>query len=438
MGIEKGHSLSLTRYWAASFLALLVASNRLWLPSDWTSTEEYPSIAMSAASESFANLFAIIALPIFTSCCLTIIGFDADSKLHHRLRVVGWSVLVLTLGTGFAADQHRLQPWAYQVLLYGLIGICLPRRGALPFLRAITVSIYVFSSIGKLDFQFVHTVGQNFLNTAWSFVGVDVSAWDESIRNALVLGFPAAELMVGVLCSVPKTRRWGGGMAIVMHASLIALLSPWGMNHSPGVLVWNAALAGQAYLLFVRTEAITPAVTDEAPSNHHERSSARRYGLAGLLTLVVISLPLTERRGRENQQRWHWDHWLSWALYSPHNSRFYWEVRPHDIDSLAPSIREALGEDPDGDGWRTLDLDQFSLNVRGVPVLPQARYQLQLAMAITEQQGWNRAVRGVIRSASDRTTGVREEQWLVNFKEMQEASKQYWLGPAAKEPVAPR
>src|SRR5690606_21635833 len=46
-------------------------------------------------------------------------------------------------------------------------------------------------------------------------------------------------------------RRTALILAAVMHATLLACLGPWGMDHQPAVLLWNVGFLGQAVLLWV-------------------------------------------------------------------------------------------------------------------------------------------------------------------------------------------
>lgn len=417
MVLNSLRSLSITRYWAISFAALLMASLGLWLPQHGSSVAAYPAVPMVAWAGPLAQPFGYLALPMFVAFCVAVFVFDDDSMRHRTFRRIAWCAISAALILGFLIDQHRLQPWAYQTCLYGLIWTLVSRQHSLPLLRVITASIYFYSSLGKFDFQFVHTVGQEFLSTAAGFVGLDSSAWDESLRHRLVLIFPATECLVAVACLAPPTRKLGGVLAIAMHGSLLLMLSPWGMNHSFGVLTWNVVLAGQAYFLFVRPVE-TPAVADRP---------FVRWALASILTLLVVVLPWSERRDRTNDGAWHWDHWLSWSLYSPHTSRFYFEVHRSRLSDVAPELRAAIDVDPDGDGWHAIDMGKWSLDLRGVPVLPQARYQLLLAIKLAERHDWRDAVRGVVRSASDRHDGTRREEWLIGQKEMEKAASTYWL-----------
>ncbi|TWT66076.1 hypothetical protein [Allorhodopirellula solitaria] len=394
-------------------MLLIVATYPLWLPAAWTQTAFYPAIPLVALPHGLQTAISILLAPVIIAATAVIL-LRPD---RQRCQQAAWASIAVVLATGFLTDQHRLQPWAYQTFLYACLFVLLPMRWQTNAFRVLTISIYFFSSVGKFDYQFLHTVGQEFLVTAARFAHLDIAQWDARTRLIAAAGFPAAELSIAILLTIPRTRFLAGCLAIFMHASLIALLSPWGLHHSLGVLLWNAVLAGQAYWLFVYRP--KPGI---APSGATS-TGPLRLSAAALMILLALILPLTERRGRYDDQAWHWDHWLSWALYSPHNSRLDVEVYSGAVSGLPAGIASAVDEDRDGDSWCKLDLGKLSLQTRGVPILPQGRYQLRLATAIAEPQGWTHEIRGVLRSASDRQDGSRTEVWLPNLEAMQRAAK---------------
>ncbi len=61
---------------------------------------------------------------------------------------------------------------------------------------------------------------------------------------------PAFEMAVSLLLIFRKTRRIGLVGAVAIHAALLAILGPWGLDHSTIVLVWNGALILEDLLLF--------------------------------------------------------------------------------------------------------------------------------------------------------------------------------------------
>jgi hypothetical protein len=83
-----------------------------------------------------------------------------------------------------------------------------------------------------------------------------------------------------------------------------------------------------------------------------------------------------------------------------------------------------------------VDLGRWSLVTRGVPIYPQARYQLGLAAAIAQRSDLSDEIRARMSGVSDRWSGERQTQMMGNLKEIEAAEKQFWMLP--KLPVAPR
>ena len=405
-------------FWSLALLALMAATFRLWLPASWIGTGDYPAVPMFdlakvGLTQQAAGLVSFAATLAIVVACFATVGLG-------RSRLT-WPIIAVSLATAVILDQHRLQPWAYQSFLYAILFAAAPRdesrrlsESTFRLVRLLTISVYVFSAVGKFDFQFLHTVGQDFLKAPLQWVGVDVSAWSAKTRLIAAASFPAFELCVAIALSWSRTRMLGVWMATVMHLGLIAVLSPMGLGHSPGVIVWNAVMAMQAWWLFAGT---VVEVEDEP------NTKMRRVGsLSWAVVVIALVIPIFERAG-------YWDHWLAWALYSPHSSRVTLQIHESAIDQLPEEWQAAITADDDSDRWHDFHLGQLSLAVRKVPSVPQARYQWALADRIIQQFGIENQVRGKVQSASDRWTGERDEQWWTRPDEFEKAGKQFWLVP---------
>lgn len=324
----------------------------------------------------------------------------ADRLFGYMRPRVRWLVIGALLISLVAMDHHRLQPWVYQSILYCVLFATMDRRGQLGLARWLTASIYVYSAAGKLDFQFVHTVGQEFLTAMPLRLGTWIATLDEVTRVRLAFLMPISEMTIGLLLLVPVTRKWAGMAAITLHATLIVLLGPWNLNHSYAVLVWNCLLAIQAHALFVAGRQTTDNSKTETQSTHS-------LGWIGVLTvLIALVMPLFERSG-------YWDHWTSWSLYSPHTSRVLVDVHESASERLPPHVRECLAESSVDGGWKRLDLAAWSLSSRSVPIYPQARYQLRLADRMAREFDLGPAIRVTVQSVSDRWTGKRSEKQAI-------------------------
>ncbi len=237
----------------------------------------------------------------------------------------------------------------------------------------------------------------------------------------LALLFPAVEFAAGVGLLIPGTRRGAAVLVMAMHVCLIAILGPWNLNHSLGVLLWNLLLLAQAYLLLFQKPVLT---SSPKSSETLSASSTPRLvlGLVRVIVVIAILAPLLERRG-------YWDHWTSWSLYSPHTSYVDVEIHQSAIERLSPTLTECLESDTNGDGWALVDLGRWSLKTQGVPIYPQARYQLGLADAIASRYQLNDEIRARFSGVADRLSGQRERQMMGNRREIEAAAQQFWMLP---------
>jgi hypothetical protein len=379
-----------------------------------------------------------------------------------------WWIVAAALTTSIVLDQHRLQPWAYQSMIYATLFASLPWPAARRWMMPLAISVYVYSGLGKLDYQFAHSVGQEMIAAATRPFGGLPENLSQQMRASLALILPAGECLAGLCLILKRLRPIAGSLLIAMHAVLIGLLGPWGLNHSWGVLIWNALLIVQAWFLFVRPGDVPSASAAQTPGSGEQEHTNRRAsgelagtapqvvlpaGLAAAVAgsakiqhrrvgesevwrlrlqnagqclargLVIIALvaPLVERAG-------YWDHWLSWALYAPHSSRVDVDIHRSAQASLSESLRCALQADDDGDGWQRLSLSAWSLKSLAVPIYPQARYQLGLTCEIAERYQLGAAVRAKIRGPADRWSGERSVEWVLGQSELRHASESYWLG----------
>lgn len=329
----------------------------------------------------------------------------------------GFAGVSLALACLFLTNQHRLQPWAYQGWLYGILFACLPAATAKRFLIALTISIYAYSALGKFDQQFLHTVGPDLVTALLPWLDRGVESTDELLSIAAA-ALPTAELGLAICLAIPHTRRFAGVAAIAMHGLLLIALGPLGLGHSHAVLAWNVFLAAQAWLVFVKPPPVEPPQQSVGSWQPAAGMAAR------LIVLAALGLPLLERTG-------YWDHWLSWSLYSPHTSRVDVQLHRTATAALPQSAAEFLRPSSEQDGWYDLALDRWSLAQLAVPVYPQARFQLGVAQDLSRTLASPDAIRIKIRGVANRRTGQRSELWLIGRRQIEAQANRYWLLPHA-------
>lgn len=393
------------RVWGLGLIALMIATAPLWIQS-LSGDDGYPRITW----------LSLLEHPVFErvidNALLVVITVAVALQFKAPFRRWSWLLIGIALTGLILTDQHRLQPWAYQSVVYAVVLSQMPWREGRRWVVAVAISIYFYSALGKLDYQFIHTVGSQMVQA----LATPIGGLGDTLATKLAVVLPLGELTIAVLLMVPRTRRLGGFLAIAMHTTLFLLLGPISLGHSYGVLTWNALLAAQSWLLFVRR---TPPIESQQQSSIKASPAPLLWTARAIVTLTLL-MPLAERSG-------YWDHWTSWALYSPHNSRAEIQIHESAMNKLSESMGVYLKEDDDGDRWRDLDIEAWSLKQRLAPVYPQARYQLALALELAEERGLDQAIRVKSKSVSDRRNGMRQETFLIGRREIAKAMSAYWL-----------
>lgn len=379
----------------------------------WTPQSVFPQVPLVRVVGTVPSWLEWILLSAVASALFTLI-----MAKNHRYAHRASAVLVVALALLFLIDQHRLQPWAYEFAIIGFVmAACRPRL-ACWWLRVMTISIYVFSALGKFDFEFTHTTGQQFLNTLLSLVGWESIAWVEAMRYSIVTLFPVTELLIAMcLCCYPL-RRVGVALSIVFHVTLVVLLGPLGLRHQPAVLIWNLFFMAKVTLLFglaKRSEAVARAIP------------TRRERWTGLAVALLALWPLLEPCGCI-------DHWLAWGLYSPRNSRVAL------ILSASTDVPEELVEylKPSRNGYQEFDIDAWSIDALSVPIYPQDRFQIGVALALINQLGSDPSIRVVRQGMAARRTGKRRTEVFSRLDRVHMAAETFFFNAHPRQNLAAR
>jgi len=186
----------------------------------------------------------------------------------------------------------------------------------------------------------------------------------------------------------------------MLHVVLLLILGPFGLQHKPGVLIWNLYFIVQVVVLFAFSRAEQGAV----PATNRPRLLPRETVILCIVWAIVL-LPIAEFWGR-------FDHWPAWGLYSPRNSRASLYVHRIATDRLPEAVRTYLADTPPDRPWQKLQIDRWSLSELSVPIYPQDRFHVGVALAVTKRYDLDRSIRVVWQSASARISGAREtETW---------------------------
>ena len=375
------------RVWAVFGLSLFAATWRLWTPQT-----EFPQIPFLEFLVDVPSIVDWILLASVVGSLLVSAFGRSD-----RVRRIGQFAFALFAVGLISLNQHRLQPWAYQFVIFALVMALAKPKHAIYSLRLIVVSIYIYSAVSKFDYQFVHTVGSQMLGTIAELVGLDLDDWSATFRSGLVLGMPIGELLIGCGLLFPRTRKLAIRLAVVLHAVLLAVLLQLG--HSLGVICWNLYFICQAIVLFGFCETKKPTANLDSADSIRPRTRYSFNTLTTVLVGFVLLFPLTQSFGI-------CDHWVAWEVYSPRTSRAATVV---PIKSDLPRSQDTL---------------LWSEQTLFVPVYPQARFQLAVAMAdLQDYANYSIEFKGV----ANRWDGSRSTEIFTGRDQMQMRASKFWL-----------
>ena len=404
-----------------SALALLAVTWQLWIPQG-----SFPQIPLLEIGNRIPTLFEWLALGgLVTSfivfCGITIRALLGESKeFAPKLTKVLLFAIPLFASSLILVDQHRLQPWMYQFVILSLVFGFSEYKNGLALCRIFAISIYIYSAAGKLDFEFLHSVGNDFLKTAFAFLGIEAESWPTQLQIAVTCLFPFVELLLGAMLVFKKSHYVGAFLGIALHVSLLLILGPFGLNHAPGVLVWNLFFILQIIVLFSPFSKYFFKVEDSDADDKLQSTSTARLGnkVANCLIVFVVLAPSLERFDLV-------DHWPSWAVYAPHSSRAIVEIHQSGISKLPNDLRQLC--EANSDDWLKLRIDLWSIKSLKAPIYPQNRFQLGVAEYIADQYKLDRDIRVHLLGTASRFNGDRSQVTLYGRTKIKLAANQFRL-----------
>lgn len=362
----------LCRLLGVGILALIGVTWKLWTPQD-----VFPRVPLFAWPPprwwDWVSLAALVGGAV--GLCLA----------SPRWRRPAATAIALGFSLQFLADQHRLQPWAWQFFILAVVIALGDDRVIFRGWFLLTCTIYLWSARSKVDAAFLTQFGA-IIQRMFDAVGngpVNRSTLS-LFANRLALVAPAVEAMVPILAIFIRTRRWAFLLSAAMHLYLILLLGPWGLGHQPGVLAWNLFFIAQNWLLFgdgYMSFAKFSLICDRPLSGAWPR--VRRGTLEAALTFVLL-WPAVEPWG-------YCDAWLGWAVYVPRFHRAIISVDQHDVTDADIPLSQFL-ESPPWVSDREVDIAQMSLALLAVPSYPNHRLAIGAALDFIERRQINTTV----------------------------------------------
>lgn len=392
---EVGRQTKLCRWWAVAGLALFGATWKLWTPQT-----EFPQVPLFGWAGSLPPIVDWLAFGVLLGS-LTVAAWKPDSRRS-------WIAIAVSLGVLMVLDQHRLQPWAWQLLLMAIwwSSANVGQASNLPHV-VLTISIYFWSAISKLDADFVASHGQTLIEALFRSVGINAAHWPASAKSWLAIFLPIGELLVAIGLCWSRTQRAALIAATALHVGLILALGPLGLGHRPGVLLWNVAFVGHGWLLFGRHACWSTRSAGEGATSPKSRVPSLTLRV-GLLAFVCV-WPVTERWGL-------CDRWLAWSVYAARSERVSVALTDEGLLRLPESARRCV---TDGE----LPLDRWSLAALDVPIYPQLRFQFGVVEWLRRRCGEENLVEVIVQHSR----GAGGEVERLTVEQCDERRRVFWI-----------
>ncbi|HBN77883.1 MAG TPA: hypothetical protein DD473_19145 [Planctomycetaceae bacterium] len=331
----------------------------------------------------------------------------------NRFQIL-WFILCVSLGFLILTNQHRLQAWAWQIFLYGICFSAFRPANSLKWIRRVTISIYFYSAISKLDASFLQTHGQVLLDGTLKLLPIEIDL-SESMRTVIVGLFPLVEFLIALLLCFRFSRRWGWRLSLVLHFGLILILGPFGLNHHLPVLIWNAFFLMQNSILFASVNFQPDNTRDD-----RDQYKRRREYLGRIAIVAALLFPATE-----------WfnlcDVWPGWGLYASRGAKVQLYIEREALKNLPPEVAQHCFTTVAYPDHVRLDLFRWSFAETHAPAYPEDRFLTAVALATLQNYGIKDRFLYIHSSTAHRWTGEREQIEFSNLKALQRFTSGFLL-----------
>lgn len=253
-------------------------------------------------------------------------------------------------------DQTRWQPWVYIYFLFLLLFSFtekIPGRQnhLLTYLRVVTIGIYFWSGVHKLNPNFLDITFENILTHFLWFKDVNF------ISTIKPFGYfiPVVEIGISIFLFFPKSRNLAVYFVIITHLFILVYLSPLGIDSNSVVFPWNVAMIFIVFFLFYNAE---------------EKIDLKNIIKKDLMLISVLLLtwmfPVLSFFG-------FWDNYLSFDLYSSKSDEYYIVIAEDQLNKVDKKLKPYYLPARETQGGKIINMNRWALEEMNVPFYPQSR-----------------------------------------------------------------
>mgnify|MGYP006899557876 CR=1 FL=1 len=424
-----------------SALILIACTWRLWFAASDFPAIPFFSFLTTVPRGADQVLSGVLVTAMFVDACIVVGSLTHGSVSTRSLRVGQCCDVTLCVSAVclILLNQQCLQPWMYHFLILtpllwrqssnSTVTVeetervdTIESRLSNAFCRNgilwLTASIYVWSAWSKLDASFLESHGRKFVSAILDAGGLSTRFWSDRTWQLAAATLPIGELLAGVSLLFRRTRKIALPASVLMHLLLIVAVGPWGLDHRPGVILWNVFFIVQNVILFLaeRRRGVTEHLPDCATP---QRFATPHRGIL-FVTLAAIVFPVLRSVGC-------CDTWPAWAVYASSPARVLVQVRDDVTTQLPENLQRYVERRQINDGWSWLRIDLWSLSATDTPIYPEDRFQLGVARAVSENVAHQNSIRVIHESEADRLTGICERTEANGRAEIIELGSRFWL-----------
>jgi hypothetical protein len=329
-------------------IALIAATFPLW-----TGNHSFPVIPLIAGINLSAIVDHCVVGALLAACAYIVTAF----KISHR-DIIVCSVALTAAIVLFVLNQQRLQAWHWLFVLGLVTSFFRPETGV-KLLRSVLASVYVCSALSRFGPTAHHGMSASIVDQLLRMMHINPEIANGQIGDILCHALNIAELAVGIMLILPRSRRFGILSAMLLHGTLLLALGPLGLRHHWAVLIWN--LCFLCLLPVVITGNITELKATVPKPEWGYRFAAIFVWMFPLSGLVGVA-----------------DNWPAWQLYSTRPETWTLQVHEQDVASLPESVRPHITSPLPFEDWVFVKLDRWSLAETESPMYPEDRYQCEV------------------------------------------------------------
>ncbi|SEC64750.1 hypothetical protein SAMN05519104_1788 [Rhizobiales bacterium GAS188] len=327
----------------------------------WVGPRSYPKTPVSSL---LPQLDAFVAHGLFAALFALAAAILMSSK--PQTFIAAFLAIIVAFGL---LDQARWQPWVFQ---YSFLLATLAlfswnsddiggQKRVLNITRLIIASTYIFSGLQKLNL--------NFIDNDFPWVVQPITNLFPSVTSTLrSFGWcvPFVQVAFGIRLLTRRLRRVSLILAISMHAFILAMFGPAGLDWNNIVWPWTAAMAVFDILLF--------AGKAESSASEIIRTKGDYYHAVAFV--LFAALPLLSFFNL-------WDSYLSAALYSGNLTEAIIYTTDAGRNSLPAAIRRYLVQtSPD---TNVLNIQHWAIEDLNVTPYPETRVFKRIARRVCDQ-----------------------------------------------------